>query len=272
MARLRCASAALTWLLSGCVFIDDFERFREAPRRDGGPSDDAAPAPDAAPEDGGSAGGDAARDDTAITEPERDAGREDDAGSAADAAAGDAQSGAPDAEAGPRDAGSQPTDARVPPADTGTPAPGCASASIPTLRCYPDRDGDRFADLTQPFVLACSCPAGTLPIANPAQAQGDCWDDPNTRGADVFPGQEAYFQVGYGIAAASFDYDCDDAETKRFGVLERACNGLLGLLCTMGKGYTRETACGRPGEYTVCGPVGLNCGVASQMLEVQPCR
>ncbi|MET0344082.1 MAG: hypothetical protein ABW252_23915 [Polyangiales bacterium] len=253
MARGRAMGAALATLLSGCVFIDDFERFRADPRADAGGTDGAVePGADGSTND--DAGRDAARSDAGNAG--RDAG---DAEAPRDADA-DAASDGTDAGTGPRDAGTPPTDAGSTPTDTGTPAPGCASTAIvPTRRCYPDRDDDRFADLTQPFILACSCPMGTLLIANASEAEGDCWDDPATGGADVKPGQTRFFSRGYGVGATAYDYDCNDRDEKETGVRQGSCGGLLGLLCADIQGFVRDTACGQQGEFTKCVGDNLNC-------------
>lgn len=268
MAATRYASAApLVLLLGGCVFIDDFDKFRADGVSDGGSDDgggegdaDVEPMGDGGHDDGGSP---------------RDGGRDADAGRDAQ---GDARTDGQtpsDAGGNPRDAGNPNTEDgdTEPPPDSGQPAPGCSSASItPTLACYPDRDGDRFADLTAQPLLACSCPDSYLSVPSPGTAQNDCWDDPNTHGADAFPGQQLFFPTGYGIGSNSYDYDCDGIETKKGKAIASQCAGLLGLLCSSTEGYSRDTECGKSGEYVICGPVGLNCGVASMDPIFQTCR
>ena len=132
------------------------------------------------------------------------------------------------------------------------------------LRCYPDLDGDRFPNLDAPGVQACSCPSGTMVVTNPMdRTLHDCWDDPVTRGTDVFPGQTDFFEEGYGPGSRpmrSFDYVCDGVLTQRLGSLPDTCGGLLGLDCKAKVGYTNGVpSCGEGAEYTTCGMTGFNC-------------
>ena len=214
-------------VLASCSFIDDFDRFRIASAGDAGP--------DVGEPDG-------ARDAT-VGEAETDA-----AGDGADAGARNAEAGAGDARVDPaadrRDA-SSPPDANVP--------AGCGTTGRDAiLSCYPDRDGDGFPDLTQPATLACRCASDALAVSNPSAAQSDCWDDPDSRGADVFPGQARYFDRGYGPAEDRYDFDCSGAVSPERGVYANDCAGLLGVACADRAGFGAPTACGVRATYVTC--------------------
>jgi cysteine-rich repeat protein len=146
---------------------------------------------------------------------------------------------------------------------------GDVDDGAPMLRCYPDLDGDRFANQKADARTACVCPAGTIAESMPLDpARNDCWDDPASRGEDVFPGQTKFFAAAYGTnsgsAKRSFDYDCDGnvvPELKALGA--PACGGLLNLLlCEMAVGFVGEAApaCGDTGEYATCSPGLLSAG------------
>ncbi|MEY4513239.1 MAG: hypothetical protein RLZZ450_5361 [Pseudomonadota bacterium] len=144
------------------------------------------------------------------------------------------------------------------------------------LRCYPDLDGDGYPNLDGMGVLACQCPRTSIPVASPEdRSRHDCWDDPVTRGADVFPGQTDYFEDGYGPGGRpvrNYDYDCDGKVTPRLGPLPDACGGLLGLDCKAKVGYSKEVpTCGEGAEYTTCGMNGLNCSGMNETRK-QSCR
>ncbi len=93
--------------------------------------------------------------------------------------------------------------------------PACATG--PCTQWYPDKDGDGFGDPTGAPVFGClNGVDGGLPA--PPQAgyvldKTDCFDAVGAVGASVHPGQSGYFSAGYG-SASSFDYNCDNTETK----------------------------------------------------------
>lgn len=143
------------------------------------------------------------------------------------------------------------------------------------VQCFADRDGDRFPSRVE-VSRACVCPAGTLPVADPARSgDWDCWDDPLDRGADVFPGQTAFFDEGYGPGGRrerNFDYDCDNMVTTQYLNLDsQGCTGLLGLLCAMKQGFLESTPCGETGDYAVCAMGALACE-ARESSRKQGCR
>lgn len=149
---------------------------------------------------------------------------------------------------------------------------------LPRLRCYPDRDGDGFANLDGTSEMSCACASGSLSITSPAdRTQHDCWDDPATRGSDVFPGQIMFFEDGYGPGGKperKYDYDCDTQVTQRFSMLMESCSGLLNLTCAEAQGYAEEVPdCGESERYTVCGSGGglLSCSGVDETRK-QACR
>jgi hypothetical protein len=107
------------------------------------------------------------------------------------------------------------------------------------------------------------------------RSKHDCWDDPVTRGSDVFPGQTDFFEEGYGPGdrqMRSFDYDCDGKLTPGLGPLPDTCGGLLGLDCKAKVGFSTEVpSCGEAAEYTTCGMTGFNCAGRTDTRK-QSCR
>ncbi len=95
-------------------------------------------------------------------------------------------------------------------ADCNPATPGCE----PLQRFYLDGDNDGFG--AGPFELACTAPAGRVPVA------GDCNDANN----QVRPNQTAYFTAPYTVAGGqpSFDYNCSGSEEGHPGqAVSTAC-------------------------------------------------
>lgn len=133
----------------------------------------------------------------------------------------------------------------------------------PFAACYIDADNDGFQapDSVGVMDTSCECEGASAPadLDNPR----DC-DDSN---ANVFPGQEQYFESGYcpglGSEAScedgerSFDYNCDGEETK-----EPLCIDSPGSPCCTNNGTSCITwgakwlhpipACGESGTTTIC--------------------
>ncbi len=142
--------------------------------------------------------------------------------------------------------------------------------------CYPDRDGDGYANVNATAVQACTCPAGTREVTDLDPHHNDCWDDPDTGGYDVNPAQTRFFEQGYGPASRrdqQFDYDCDGMTTGYYELLASGgCSGLLGLACGMENGFTSAIPpCGESGEFTICGTSGLTCAGRTEQRK-QLCR
>lgn len=105
---------------------------------------------------------------------------------------------------------------------------------------------------------------GELDMAHPCCGTDCDDDDPN-----AFKGQTQYIGVPNPKLVDSFDYDCDggaeldkDQLINQTGSLAQCADGLGGLLCKAGEGYSTEAHCGEnDDEYYKCvGLLGGGCG------------
>ncbi|HEX5661325.1 MAG TPA: putative metal-binding motif-containing protein [Polyangiales bacterium] len=142
------------------------------------------------------------------------------------------------------------------------------------VQCYPDLDQDSFANLDGAPVAVCTtCPPATKAVAAPIDRNmNDCWDDPTTGGARVYPGQDGFYQDGFGPGGRKFDYNCNGKDEPKFGVLKE-CGGLIGLVCTGSAGFIDELpACGETGSYQTCATNGLTCSGTTDKGFKQTCN
>jgi cysteine-rich repeat protein len=137
---------------------------------------------------------------------------------------------------------------------------------LPKLRCYPDLDGDGYANLDGAGTMSCACPPGRIAVDDPRdRSRHDCYDDA-VDGADVHPGQTTGFERGYGRSGRrSFDYDCDGAEEALYEALPAGgCQGLL-VLCVGATGFEAPLpVCGESGRFSVCTELDLGCAGTSE--------
>lgn len=148
--------------------------------------------------------------------------------------------------------------------------------------CYPDSDGDGYANLDGTVTTTCtgSCSKGTIAVADATdRTRQDCLDDGED--ADlVNPGQKEFFERGYRLpnqsgGERSFDYDCSGVEEGQQPLLDPDCGGLglLGLTCNGSvRGFVGELPkCGESGTFRICGMNDLlTCGINS--TEKQLCH
>jgi hypothetical protein len=148
--------------------------------------------------------------------------------------------------------------------------------------CYPDADGDGFP-LQQDPVVACVCPAHTLPER--ADHAWDCWDVLDDLGRLVFPGQTEPSSSGYNARCRdgaspcevvhSFDFNCDGEETPLLTTGNvTSCGALGGALSCSPSGFSgAPPACGEAGAFVTCTPKGGLLGgcSASTGQRAQPC-
>lgn len=112
---------------------------------------------------------------------------------------------------------------------------GCAPVAL-----FPDRDGDGFGSAAPEDVIY-ACP----PRDGYVTDNTDCHDAEHSvrdPAGDVFPGQTAFFTVGYPTAdGVSFDYDCSELEEadpgNDFVPAPTNCEDRLGRLCGGDIGY-----------------------------------
>jgi len=183
-------------------------------------------------------------------------------------------------------------DAAIPPALDGGTDDVVADASPTPLEpvdaCVPrwlyrDRDVDGFGGVA-PEDLRWACPE-----AGWVERSGDCHDatpSPADPAGDVWPGQTAFFAVGYPVAdlarPLSFDYDCsgiEDPDPANIGSGPTLDCGSLGLLCS-GQAYLPvdgrvgdgvDARCGS-GWLRVCEPSVLSCEAVDYAVPDQPFR
>jgi len=157
---------------------------------------------------------------------------------------------------------------------------GMVDEGLPVTKCYPDADGDGFPNLAGVVKPTCAttCPVGTLAVADPKMAMGDCYDDPDG-GAQVFPGQTKYFEAPYGVGPReqrSYDYNCSGGapEPELKSLPNGGCPGVLNLLlCGDASGYDGPApACGEDGDYVTCGQGVLNDCSGTSQKRTQRCR
>ena len=155
---------------------------------------------------------------------------------------------------------------------------GIESVLSGLLTCGTDYDGDGFPGMgTVSEIAGCSCGDGSAPVRYLGGVPLiDCWDEPGV-GADVFPGQTAFFAEPYCVPGDSgcvdpFDYDCDGVEEPlRVGRL-RVC-GLLAVPACGGEGWVGEPpGCGETGRWGECHRIGLLCLGGLGETEQQFCR
>lgn len=140
---------------------------------------------------------------------------------------------------------------------------------LQTLVCYPDADRDGYPT-RQGARMDCRCPAGTR--TERPDGLWDCHDSP-AGGADVHPGQTAYFGTGYPVPCAggsgtcvSYDYDCNGSPEGRWRAGTGTC-GALSLGCRS-EGYAGAAPpCGQSKRYVVCEPGLLSCQPRESSLQ-----
>ncbi len=134
-------------------------------------------------------------------------------------------------------------------------AAGGGGCPLPTT-FYADADGDGQGDPNVP-VVACARPPGA--VAN----DDDCWDG----NPDAKTGQTDWF--GSDRGDGSYDYDCDNAETRRTTAIG-ACS--LGICAVLREGWQGSApACGDShGWVTACTGIAF-CAPQTEM-RVQECH
>jgi hypothetical protein len=142
---------------------------------------------------------------------------------------------------------------------------------VTTIACQRDRDMDGFGDAAV-TMDACACPAGYIPPRG--DGESDCYDGDGR----MFPGQVDWFDVGacdpfclpgFAPPPRPFDFDCDGAETPRYGVLFNS--GLCSLTCAAAGWAASVPGCGQDGTWRSCDDASGSCMTLDD-TRTQSCR
>jgi hypothetical protein len=145
---------------------------------------------------------------------------------------------------------------------------------VTKIQCFPDVDRDDFANLDGvPVAVCATCPSLTVAVSDPTdRTKHDCWDDPATDGAKVYPGQTDFFPDGYGPGAKSerkWDFNCNGMIDRKYSALVGGCAGVLGLICESAQGFVDDQLpdCGETGTYQRCSGDVLKCTGPDESLK-----